>query len=72
MNLIKAYELREQLNSKMCGQLLQGLREELTQYLRAVENYSPEQMVKYGHPYIVMLETKISQVESIIAEKFTN
>ena len=50
--------------------LLQGLREELVNYLRAVENYPPDRMEKYGTPFIKMLEEKILNVEEMIRRRF--
>lgn len=69
MNLIKAWEQREKLNGKMAALLLQGLQDQLVDYLRAVENYSPDRMAKYGTPYIEMLEHKISTVQDMIDKR---
>lgn len=70
MNLIKAFEQREQLNHKMSCLLLQGLQNQLTEYRKAVSNYPPDRMEKYGTPFILGLEEKIKIVEELIEKKF--
>lgn len=70
MNLHKAWEGRDKLNEKMSLLLLQGLKVERTNYLRAIENYPPDRMEKYGKPFLDGLNHKISTVEQLIAEKF--
>lgn len=70
MNLHKAWEARDQLNEKMSRLLLQGLQTERINYLRAIKNYSPEQMAQYGEPSLKLIESKIETVHRIIDEKF--
>lgn len=70
MNLLKAWEQRDKLNEKMSRLLLQGLENDLKAYERAIENYPPERMEKYGKPYLNMLENKVQVVKQMIAEKF--
>jgi len=71
VNLIKAWEQREKLNSKMTDLLLQGLQDQLVDYLRAVENYPPDRMAKYGTPFIEMLEHKIATIQDMIDKRAT-
>lgn len=70
MNRHKAWEGRDKLNEKMSLLLLQGLREDRNNYLRAIENYPPERMEKYGKPFLDGLDYKISTIEKLIQEKF--
>jgi len=72
MNLHRAWDGRDQLNEKMSRLLLQGLQVERINYLNAINNYSPEQMEKYGQPMLIQLEGKIATMEQLISTKFGN
>ena len=72
MNLLKAWEQRDKLNEKMSRLLLQGLENDLLAYRRAIANYPPERMEKYGKPYLNMLEDKVAVIKKMIEEKFPN
>ena len=72
MNLHKAWEGRDKLNEKMSLLLLQGLKAQRVNYCRAIENYPPERMEKYGKPFLDGLDHKISTIERLIEVKFNN
>lgn len=72
MNLHTAWEAREKLNEKMTRLLLQGLQTERTNYERAIVNYPPDRMEKYGKPFLAMLNDKIVTVEQLLKSRFTN
>jgi len=66
MNIEKAYAKRELLSRKDLEQLYQGLLDELVRYRRAIQNYPPERMEKYGEPFLKRLEGRISEVEALL------
>lgn len=71
MNLHQAFDRRNELNEKMARLLLQGLIEERDRYLKAIANYPPDRMVKYGQPMLDIHNGKIETVSMLIKEKFS-
>jgi hypothetical protein len=66
MNREKAYANRATLDRKNLEQLYQGLLDELVNYKRAVANYPPDRMMKYGTPFMNKIEARIGEVERLL------
>jgi hypothetical protein len=66
MHTSTAYARREALSSNDLQWLKQALQDAILKYRGAIRGYAPENMERYGKPFLAKLEERVREVERLL------
>ena len=69
MNVSTALKKIDELTSAQLRHMIQVIDIEIVNYHRVTENYTPDQMLKYGTPFLRRLEDQKITFENKLKEK---
>lgn len=69
MNLINMLKKLPSLDGHQLLQAKQAQEIQITNYTRAIANYPPERMEKYGQPFMEKLKGELARINAEIARR---